>query len=287
MCTFCAVFLPGVPMASASPVKGVMLSKRPPEPGAAGAALAAARARVFTTHVHEGTHPGGRNPLAVPRETPHPGLHRPPPQFDALAELAFFVRRRVQLRRRAAEAAAAAAARRARRAAVAQALRSLILGGAGGEAGLSWADGSRTAAAIVDATAALPAAPAAGGAAAAATAAAAAVAAAAAEGAATRRPAWARSSAAEESREEAECADMLAFASALDADEYLQGLEVRQGGAALSAPRAHVSHAHARTLFPHATLHTCCPTPNFWIFAAGQCGRGAGAGGAQGSGHAA
>jgi hypothetical protein len=254
----------------AAPLKGVMLSKRPPEAGAAEAALAAARARVFSTHLHEGVHPGGRNPLAIPRELPR--AVRPPLQFDAQAELAYLVRRRVQLRRRAAEAAAAAAAKRARRAAVAQVLRYLILGGAGGEAGLSWAAGGRAAAAIVDATAALPSASSgsSGGSSAAPGEAGAAAAAAAAGGGSPQqqqqqqRPAWARSSGAEESREDAECADMLAFASGLDADEYLQGLEVRLGAGAAGA------HRLLAERFPLTRTHSCarpfprCRTMQAW-----------------------
>ena len=230
----------------ASPLKGVMLAKRPPEAGAAESALEAVRARVFRTQVHEDVHPGGRNPLAVPRETPHPGIVKVVPQFNAQAELAYFVRRRLLLRRRAAEAQAAADAKREKRAAVAEVLRFLILGGAGGAGGLTWTEGCKTAAAIASATAALPQEPA--------SAAAAAAAAASAAAAADARPAWARSSAAEDSREEIECADMLAFASQLDADQYLQNLEVGSPSPFPFPSAWLLPHAHT----PHHTLAGQC-----------------------------
>ena len=216
-----------------------MFSKRPVERGSAEEGGARpSPPKHFHFDKPEPVHPGGRNPAMAPRETPHPGMTFSVPHFSAREELAKLVRRRVELRRKEAEARALLAAKLERRAAVAEVLRHLIIGGAGGECGMSWKEGLKTASIIVDATGITPepaiSSPAA---------------AAAALPGEDGRPAWARSSSEEESREDRECTEILDFAARLNADQYLQSLEV-------SACRPYYRHhtlAHTRTT--HLQLH--------------------------------
>jgi hypothetical protein len=267
---------------SSAPLKGIMLSKRPAVAVAGASQPGASQRRdVFRKCVQrqEVVHPCGRNLAAVPAELPlelrYPGSGKPPPQFDAQATLASLVRRRLQLRREAAEAAALARAKRERRAAMALVMRYLIQGGAGGEGGMSWEEGARTASLIVSATEHFPdASELARRKAAAAEAELAQRKAAAAETeaeAAHSRPAWARSSTEEETREEAECAEMLDFAASLNADDFLQNLEVR------SCP------VWALALHPHPALLSHAPYPT-QTHASGQCPCGPHSRGTQGSG---
>ena len=181
--------------------KGVLLCHRPESFSNTQAKRKAIRARCFhPSFTQEVTHPCGRNPAVVERKRFIPPS-LPVKSWDAKLYLAQLVEKQKHLREAAEEAKARADKRRARLCVESRVLQELIRHGAGGIDGLTWNEAKVVA--KICGQQALPITDQEEG-----------------------RPAWARSEEEQLAREDAECSSILDFAQTLDADTYLNDLEV-------------------------------------------------------------